>query len=165
MKNAVTRPGLAFVGWTRATTWSKVAFQSLPPLEEFLAIRLQQDFKARSTFESTADALHDALLLSRGITEEMQIREHHDHFKAVLVEKEQRQATDAELQDISTMLQQRGVAPVSDSVLHAFAQQSGGLVGKVCGTLSILFALTQNFNKEARQASARKELNSLIVSK
>jgi len=87
MRSAVSRPGLAFVGWTRATTWAKVAFQSLPPFEDFLAIRLQQDFKARTFFESTADELHDSLLRRRGITEEMQIQGHHEHLKAVVLEK------------------------------------------------------------------------------
>ena len=40
MPRAATKPGLAFVGWTRATTWEKVVFQKLPPIEDFLAIRM-----------------------------------------------------------------------------------------------------------------------------
>jgi hypothetical protein len=47
MPRAVSKLGLAFVAWTRATMWSKVAFQLLPPLEEFLAVRLSREFQLR----------------------------------------------------------------------------------------------------------------------
>ena len=83
MKNAVSQPGLAFVGWTRATTWERVAFQSLPPLEDFIAVRMHQAFKAREDFEAAADELHDAFLRKRGITEDMQIRAHPEHLKTI----------------------------------------------------------------------------------
>ena len=81
MPRLASKMGLAFVGWTRATKWSKIAFESLPPIDHFLSVRLQPDFKNRARFEDEADRLHDALLQERGITEESHLRAHHDHFR------------------------------------------------------------------------------------
>ena len=67
MPMPAARLGLAFVGWTRATAWAKVAFINLPPLDQFLAMRIQPAFKSRCIFEENADKLHDALLLGRGV--------------------------------------------------------------------------------------------------
>ena len=50
-----------------------MGFESLPPLEDFLAVRQQKAFQARCVFEVAADDLHDAFLLRRGI----QIEEKH----------------------------------------------------------------------------------------
>ena len=116
MPCAVSKLGLAFVAWTRATTWSKIAFQSLPPLEEFLAVRLTKDFQMREAFEIQADVLHDAFLRQRGITEEAQLHAHSAHLQATLQRTEAREATADELRDLEAMLQQHGVAPVSESV-------------------------------------------------
>ena len=74
---AAIKACLAFVGWTRATDWGKVVFQKLPPLEDFLAVRMQSDFKARTVFEAEAVKFHDELLLRRGITESAHIADHH----------------------------------------------------------------------------------------
>jgi hypothetical protein len=106
---AASKPGLAFVGWTRATTWAKTAFQSLPPLADFIKIRSQPEFKIRSKFETEADALHDAFMALQS------------HLKS----KEDRLATQDELQDITTMLQKRGVAPLSDSILEWGREKCG----------------------------------------
>ena len=65
--------GSAFVGWTRATTWSKITFESLPPLDQFRAMRQRPAFKSRYCFEEKADRLHDAFLSSRGIDENQHI--------------------------------------------------------------------------------------------
>ena len=116
MLHAESKPGLAFVGWTRATTWAKVAFQKLPPIEDFMAIRLQQGFKVRSAFEASADALHDAFLLKRGISEAAHIHAHHDNLHRVTQEREGRPASKHELDDLTNLLKQRGVAPLSDSI-------------------------------------------------
>ena len=85
MPRAVSKLGVAFVAWTRATTWSKVAFQSLPALEEFLAVRMSKEFQVRETFEMEADALHDAFLRRRGVTEEAQLQGHRAHLQAYLL--------------------------------------------------------------------------------
>ena len=129
MRNAVSQPGLAFVGWTRATTWARVAFQSLPPLEDFIAVRLQQAFKARAEFEASADKLHDSFLHRRGITEDMQIQAHQKHLQHFLMEREGRPATDSEVGGIAFMLKQCGVAPVSDSVQQAAQKKCGKVSG------------------------------------
>ena len=52
---AVSKLGLAFVAWTRATRWEKMAFHKLPLLEDFVAARLTRDFASRSAFENNAD--------------------------------------------------------------------------------------------------------------
>ena len=62
MPRAVSKLGLAFVVWTRATMWSNVAFQSLPPLEEFLAVRLSREFQVREAFETKADDQNELFL-------------------------------------------------------------------------------------------------------
>ena len=74
MPRAVAKLGIACVVCTRATTWAQFAVQSLPPREEFLAVRLGKEFELRRDVESMADDLHDAFLQNRGITQEMQIR-------------------------------------------------------------------------------------------
>jgi hypothetical protein len=116
MPRAVSKLGLAFVAWTRATTWKKVAFQSLPPLEEFVAVRLSREFQLRADFETKADDLHDAFLESRGITHDRQLEAHLEHLEQHMQTKFQRHASKDERDDIRLMLEQRGVKPVSDSV-------------------------------------------------
>ena len=130
MPKPASKMGLAFVGWTRATKWSKIAFESLPPLDHFLSVRLQADFKNRERFEADADCLHDALLQQRGILEEDHLRAHQEHFSKSVRYSEARAATPQELEDIVNMLSQRGVAPVSESVMawaHAERGRSSGL--------------------------------------
>ena len=56
------RLGLAFVAWTRAQCWERMAFQKLPPIEDFVAARLTRDFEARSAFEAKADEMCMAYL-------------------------------------------------------------------------------------------------------
>ena len=41
-------PGLAFVGWTRATKWSRMAFCELPPLGDFVSVRQHEGFRLRT---------------------------------------------------------------------------------------------------------------------
>jgi hypothetical protein len=116
MPRAVAKLGLAFVAWTRATTWAKMAFQALPPLEDFLAVRLTKDFQTRETFEIQADDRHDAFLNNRGISEESQLAAHRAHLRASLLRTDAREPAEEEYQDLQAMLQQHGAAPVSDSV-------------------------------------------------
>ena len=104
MFRAASKPGLAFVCWTRATTWEKVVFQNLPPIEHFLAVRMQSDFKARTVFEAEADKLHDELLLRHGITESAHIADHQEHLKRVIKARDGRAATQAEVDDVASML-------------------------------------------------------------
>ena len=125
MPAPASKPGLAFVGWTRATTWERVAFHGLPALEEFLAVRQTKDFRVRSEFETQADLLYDNFLHKHGHSEESQIRDHKKHLDSVLMEEHNRHATDAEFADLETMLRKRGVAPVSQSVWGWAARKSG----------------------------------------
>ena len=116
MPKAVAKLGLAFVAWTRVTKWSKMAFQSLPPLEEFLAVRLTKEFQRREAFEKQADDLHDCFMRTQRITEEKHLGAHLKHLQHHLMTTEFRVASEVELKDIEIMLSQRGVKPVSDSV-------------------------------------------------
>jgi hypothetical protein len=72
-RNPIATPGVAFVAWTRAETWSRVAFRSLPPLQQFMDIRKRPEFKRRQDFEEWADGQHDELMLKRGITRENEL--------------------------------------------------------------------------------------------
>ena len=45
---AVSKLGLAFVAWTRATRWEKMAFHKLPLLEHLVAPRLTREFALKT---------------------------------------------------------------------------------------------------------------------
>ena len=152
MPAAASKPGLAFVGWTRATQWAKVAFHGLPPLEEFLAVRMQRDFQLRSAFEEHADALHDAFLLKRGISHQQHLAAHQAHLDRSFMETEGRHASAAELQDLEAMLGKRGVAPVSNSV-KAWAERRTG-----CKSMMGLWAIVGSFrsSKKAKDVADEK---------
>ena len=72
-----------------------------------------------------AHELHDAFLLKRGVDQLKHIRAHELHFAQQLRAKENREPTDYEMQDIANMLNQRGVAPVPDSVTKLAQQKTG----------------------------------------
>ena len=152
MPAAASKPGLTFVGWTRATRWDKVAFHRLPALEEFLAVRTQRDFQLRSAFEEQADARHDAFLLERGISHQQHLAAHQAHLDRSLMETEQRHASAAELQDLEATFGKRGVAPVSDSV-KAWAERRTG-----CKSMMGLWAIVGSFgsSKKAKDVADEK---------
>ena len=91
--SSVSKLGLAFVVWTRATTWAKMAFHKLPRFEDFLSARLTKEFEARSAFESKAGALFTAFLQRRGMTEDSLLLEHERHYKTTVTEREKRVAS------------------------------------------------------------------------
>ena len=125
MPTPAAKMGLAFVAWTRATAWARIAFKSLPPLDHFLAMRTSTAFKARCSFEEKADELHDAFLIRRGVDHQNHIQAHGQHLVQQLHAKENRHPTTYELLDIANMLNQRGVAPVPDSVMKLAQQKTG----------------------------------------
>ncbi len=121
----VAKLGLAFVAWTRATSWSRMAFHKLPPFADFLAARLTREFSARADFEHKADALFAKLLERRGTSQEALMAQHEQHLHATTFAKQGRNPTEAEVADLRRMLSTVGVAPVSDSASRYCAQQSG----------------------------------------
>ena len=123
--HTVSKLGLAFVAWTRATRWEKMAFHKLPPLEEFIAARLTREFAARSNFESKADYMFAAFLQKCGMSMESLVQAHENHFKATVAKEEGREASHAELVDLHAMMTATGVAPVSDSIV-SYSQQRVG---------------------------------------
>ena len=140
----VSKLGLAFVAWTRATLWEKMAFQKLPPLEDFIAARLTREFAARSAFESKADDMFVDFLQKRGMSVESLGQAHEKHFKAMVAKEERREVSEAELVDLHAMLAAKGVAPISDSIA-SYAQQKAGL--KTAG----LWSFVASFRAEKRQ--------------
>ena len=122
--------GWAFVAWTRATSWKRVAFRSLPPVDDFLAVRQRKEFHARSLFEAKADSLHDLFLRDAGISAEDHLQAHRQHFAEGLWAREQRTPDSHEIEDLAAMLSHRGVLPVSDSMnswLHDKVGKKSGL--------------------------------------
>ena len=67
-------------------------------------ISLQPEFKIRSAFEAAADALHDAFLLKRGVTQEMQVQMHLKHVQQAMMEKKRRPVIKLEVEDLTHML-------------------------------------------------------------
>jgi len=125
----VAKLGLAFVAWTRATNWGRMAFHKLPPFADFLAARLTREFSARAEFEQQADAMFLKLLERRGTSHEALLAEHERHLQAQTLAQEGRDPTGAEIADLRAMLSAVGVAPVSDSVTRYCEQQSGRKAG------------------------------------
>ena len=123
--NPAGKPGVAFVGWTRVTSWDRAAFCNLPTLGDFLAVRLTAAFKHREEFESTADARHEEFLRARGKPPDWEVTEHLAHLQRILRAQEHREPLPAEEEDIRSMLRQRGVAPVSDSALQQAQKRAG----------------------------------------
>lgn len=72
-RNPIATPGVAFVAWTRATSWPRVAFRELPKLSSFLDIRKRPDFLRRAEFEKWADEQHDATMKEHGVTPETEL--------------------------------------------------------------------------------------------
>ena len=98
--SCVSKLGLAFVAWTRAQCWERMAFHKLPPIEDFVAARLTRDFEARSAFEAKADALFLAYLARRCTTSEALVRAHEEHFSEATRALEQREPSDMEIFDL-----------------------------------------------------------------
>ena len=73
-RNPIAAAGVAFVAWTRAVTWSRVAFRSLPTLANFIAIRQGPQFQRRQEFEAWADTKHDELMTKRGVTADDELK-------------------------------------------------------------------------------------------
>ena len=161
MPRAASKPGLAFVGWTRATTWEKVVFQKLPPIEDFLAVRMQTDFKSRTLFEAEADKLHDDLLLRHGITEAAHIADHQEHLKRVIMARDGRPATQAELDDIASMLKCRGVVPMPKSIQEHLQQKGKVTSANGIWGICMAFRADTSARREARKHLAKSDRPSL----
>ena len=121
----VAKLGMAFVAWTRATSWSRMCFHKLPPFADFLAARLTREFSARADFEHKADVLFVKLLERRGMSAEALVAQHEKNLQATTLAKEGRHPTNAEITDLRAMLSAVGVAPVSDSAARHCEHHSG----------------------------------------
>ena len=113
-RNPVAAMGLAFVAWSRATDWSRMAFRSLPPLGNFLAVRQSRDFKRREQFEQEMDSLHEQHMTSLGMSPSQEVQEHVLHMQRVAPTAGL--ASDADIGDLKAQLEFRGVQGLHDSV-------------------------------------------------
>ena len=95
-------------------------------MEEFIAVRLSTEFRARERFEYDADRRHDAYLLSRGISLDQQVADHIEHLRQKTRREFHREATPLEIADLEGMLRRRGVAPEPDE----FAETAASRLGK-----------------------------------
>jgi hypothetical protein len=118
--------GLAFVAWTRVTTWRRLAFRNLPPFADFLAARQTKEFQLRENFESWADAAHDCFMEARGMTPSDEEEQHLSHFRHCLRRDTGLAPTPAEEDDLVGMLRQRGVLPIPPSLIESARQRLGG---------------------------------------
>ena len=152
----MSKLGLAFVAWTRSTSWQKMAFHKLPPMEEFVAARLTREFEARSTFEQKADSMFAHMLERRGVSPEALLRAHEEHQTAGLQAQEHRVPSDAELADLRSMLATEGVAPVSDSVKQYCSQKTGRKEGGLWSFVASFRAEKSLSAKGKRKASGAR---------
>ena len=94
-------------------------------MEEFLAVRLSTEFRARERFEYEADRRHDAYLLSRGISLDQQVADHIEHLRQKNRREFHRDATPLEIVDLESMFRRRGVADVADELKETAASRLG----------------------------------------
>ena len=118
-RNPVATLGLAFVAWTRVTSWTRMAFCNLPTFDRFLVARASEDFKLRETFEANADDLHATMLLKRGISPEREVELHLAWYRL-----QPEHSTNGET-DVTAMLSQKGVAPLPRSVVESAKARLG----------------------------------------
>ena len=118
-RNITAVPGLAYVGATRATSWSRQAFRSVPSLADFLSVRLTTDFKKREVFEAWADGAHLATMVNMGVSEASEVAAHVTHLNEQYMKQLGRRAREEEIQDLKNMLSARGVASVPEETLTA----------------------------------------------
>ena len=111
-------PGAAFVAWTRVTSLRGWACRALPPYWRFVMGRFHEHQKLRGKYEESADALHEAFMRSRGYAPEDEAAAHLAHLRDRTVAAHGREPTQAEVDEISDMLNQRGVLPLPPDV-HA----------------------------------------------
>ena len=140
-RNVLLTPGLGFVATTRTEYYEKLAFENLPPYEDFLAIRNTAGFKDRERFEKKAVEKHNQFCKARArwnSGDELRC-----HIKAT--EKKSGSAmTDSEVTALTRMLSSNGVQALSDEVFQFLTSQ------KALASGSSLNAILKSF-KASRQ--------------
>ena len=79
-------------------------------------MHLTKKIQTKEAFEMQINVFYDAFLCQRGIIEEAQLHAHRTYLQAMLQRTEAHETTANELRDLEIVLQQHGVAPVSDNV-------------------------------------------------
>ena len=118
-------------------------------------MRLQPAFRARCSFEEKADKLHDALLLSHGVDQQEHIQAHQQHLAHQMRAKDNRDPTAYELDDIAHMLNQRGVAPVPDSILKWAQVKTGRSSGLGLTAIVEAFRRDRTIQKAGDKAKSK----------
>ena len=152
--HTVSKLGLAFAAWTRATSWEKNAFHKLPPLEDFIATRLTKEFVARTAFEAEADAMLAAFLAKRCTSLESLVVAHAAHFTSTATTKENRPMSGEELQDLRNVFMAEGVLPVSNSVT-TYAKKNRSEDSRAVGFVASFRAEKSRTTKTKAKGKAR----------
>ena len=120
--------GLAFVGFSRVTDFSKMAFKYVPDYWSFQAMAETDMFRWRSALEKRLDTLHDqtaTILFDGNASVEDDVGRHRSWSEALRKSK----LTEAEVADLTHMLSLRGVLPqpgYTDKPARRPANKAGG---------------------------------------
>ena len=120
--------GLAFVGFSRVTDFSKMAFKHVPDYWTFQGMAETDMFRWRTELEQRLDALHDqtAAIVFQGKSSIKDDVQRHQTFTEDLTGKKMSQEA---LADLTHMLSVRGVLPQSgykDKPVRGVANKAGG---------------------------------------
>ena len=120
--------GLAFVGFSRVTDFSKMAFKYVPDYWSFQAMAETDMFRWRSALEKRLDTLHDqtaTILFDGNASVEDDVGRHRSWSEALRKSK----LTEAEVADLTHTLSLRGVLPqpgYTDKPARRPANKAGG---------------------------------------
>ena len=120
--------GLAFVGFSRVTDFSKIAFKYVPDYWSFQAMAETDLFRWRSALEKRLDTLHDqtaAVLFDGKASVKDDVARHRAWSEGLRRSK----LTEAEVADLTHMLSLRGVLPqpgYTDKPARRPANKAGG---------------------------------------
>ena len=120
--------GLAFVGFSRVTDFSKMAFKYVPDYWSFQAMAETDLFRWRSALEKRLDTLHDqtaAVLFDGKASVKDDVARHRAWSEGL----RRRKLTEAEVADLTHMLSLRGVLPqpgYTDKPARRPANKAGG---------------------------------------
>ena len=145
-RNVLLTPGLGFVATTRTEYYEKLAFENLPPYEDFLAIRNTAGFKDREKFEKRAVEKHNQLCKARAGWDSG------DELRCHIEDTERRSGedmTDSEVAALTRMLSSNGVQALSDDVFQFLTSQRALASGSSLSLILKSFKASRQTKKPA----------------
>jgi DNA replication protein DnaC len=120
-RNPVASAGLAFVAFTRAEKFERVAFRNLPPFQHFLAPRNSKEFHNRVVYEKSAAEFAEAFTFKfRGWT----LQEEYDEHIAWSSARAGADLDQLVRKDIRDALFSKGVVPMDPDVLQWLQEEA-----------------------------------------